>query len=258
MRLLRAAIPALSITAVTRAFDSGERRLAGFRHAGAPIGARSNGRPGVVRIIALLAGLLLTAVLAGNPSAAGAQGLIGDINGTPTGGVTTENINQWQEYTYTFVPLQATSNLTFTFINGPGFSALDSTTFAGTIGGTGGLTLAGGAETLTGANLYLGATTISGGTLALSGAGSISASSAVNLATGGIFDLSALTNGGTSIVTLGNTVAGQTGSVNLGGNTLTLSNASMTFAGVRRWPTPIHRCPSPAQGLWPPYPRRIR
>jgi autotransporter-associated beta strand protein len=86
---------------------------------------------------------------------------------------------------------------------------------------------------LSGANTYTGGTSINGGTLALSGSGSIAQSSFVLLATGATLDISGLTNGGTSIVTLGNTAAtGQTGSVVLGANTLTLSDPSTAFAGV--------------------------
>ncbi len=57
-----------------------------------------------------------------------------------------------------------------------------STTYAGVIGGTGGLTLTAGTQTLTGANTYTGATTINAGTLALSGTGSVASSSQVNVA----------------------------------------------------------------------------
>ncbi|MBD8872774.1 autotransporter-associated beta strand repeat-containing protein [Rhodanobacter sp. DHB23] len=96
--------------------------------------------------------------------------------------------------------------------------------FAGVIGGSGGLTLAGGTETLTGANTYTGATTIGGGTLALSGKGSLAASSGVT--DNGMLDISAST-GGASITSLGGS-----GAVNLGSRTLTLSNASGSFAGV--------------------------
>ena len=58
------------------------------------------------------------------------------------------------------------------------------------IGGTGGLTVDGaGTETLSGVNTYSGATTIgSGETLALSGSGSIAASS--DVADDGTFDIS--------------------------------------------------------------------
>ena len=87
----------------------------------------------------------------------------------------------------------------------------------------GGLTIAGGTELLTGANTYTGATTIdSGAGLLLSG--SISNTSGVFDA--GNFDISA-TTAGASI----NSISG-TGTVFLGGRTLTLSNASGTFAGT--------------------------
>ncbi|MCY1167214.1 autotransporter-associated beta strand repeat protein [compost metagenome] len=111
-----------------------------------------------------------------------------------------------------------------------------STTYSGSIqnsGATGALTKIGtGTLTLTsGGNTYTDATTLNAGTLALSGTGSIASSSAVNLATGATFDISGHA-GGTSITTLGNTAAGQTGTVNLGGNTLTLTNANSVFDGV--------------------------
>ena len=100
-----------------------------------------------------------------------------------------------------------------------------STTFAGVIAGSGGLTVGGGTETLTGTNTYTGATTInSGATLALSGTGSIAASSGV--ASNGTFDISG-TTAGASIRRLSGT-----GGVTLGARTLTLTNASTTFAGV--------------------------
>ncbi|MGA2057895.1 MAG: autotransporter domain-containing protein [Bradyrhizobium sp.] len=85
--------------------------------------------------------------------------------------------------------------------------------------------------TLSNINTYTGATTIGAGTtLALFVNGSIASSSAVNLATGGTFDISQ--TGGTSITTLGNTASGQTGTVSLGGRTLTITNGSGTFGGV--------------------------
>ena len=85
--------------------------------------------------------------------------------------------------------------------------------------------------TLTGTNTYSGATTIMAGTLALSGSGSIANSSGVSLATGAVFDLSQTTSGA-SIESLGNTAAGQTGTVYLGAQTLTLTGALTTFGGV--------------------------
>ncbi|WP_338821634.1 autotransporter outer membrane beta-barrel domain-containing protein [Bradyrhizobium septentrionale] len=98
-------------------------------------------------------------------------------------------------------------------------------TFAGVIGGSGGLTLTGGTQTLSGANTYSGVTTITGGTLALSGTGSIGNSS--HVVANSVFDISGLTGAGTSIQSL----AGS-GNVALGAKTLTLTNASDTFAGA--------------------------
>ena len=101
-----------------------------------------------------------------------------------------------------------------------------STTFGGVIGGTGGLTTAGGNQTLSGTNTYTGVTTINAGsTLSLAGTGSISTSSGV--ADAGTFNIAPLTNGGTTITTLSGA-----GKVTLGGNFLTLSNASGVFSGV--------------------------
>jgi autotransporter-associated beta strand protein len=101
--------------------------------------------------------------------------------------------------------------------------------FSGAITGSGGLTLTAGTETLTGTNTYTGVTTVNGGTLALSGAGSVANSSQINLASSGTtFDISG-TSAGATITTL----AGAAGSyVMLGGQTLTLSSASTTYAGT--------------------------
>ena len=104
-----------------------------------------------------------------------------------------------------------------------------STTYAGIIGGTGGLTLTTGTETLSGANTYTGATTINGGTLALSGTGSIAASGQVNVANAaGTFSIAGTTAGAT-ITTL-NGVANS--KVTLGTQTLTIANGSTTYAGI--------------------------
>lgn len=100
-------------------------------------------------------------------------------------------------------------------------------TFAGAIGGTGGLAVTAGTETLSGANTYTGATAISSGaTLALSGSGSVAASSGVT--DNGTLDISGTTNGA-SITSLSGS---SSGSVVLGAKTLTLSNALGDFAGV--------------------------
>ncbi len=100
-----------------------------------------------------------------------------------------------------------------------------STNFSGDISGTGNLTVAAGTETLSGVNGYTGATTVNAGAaLDLAGVGSIAASSGVT--DNGAFDIAQASNGGSLIKTL----AGN-GTVNLGSNTLTLTQASSTFAG---------------------------
>lgn len=98
-----------------------------------------------------------------------------------------------------------------------------SGTFTGVIGGNGGLEVAAGTETLGGANTYRGATTIGRqATLALSGNGSI-ADSRVDVA--GTFDVSR-SKGKAAVKSL----AGA-GSVRLGTQTLTLTEAADSFGG---------------------------
>lgn len=92
--------------------------------------------------------------------------------------------------------------------------------------GVGGLTKIGsGRLNLAANNTYAGETVIQAGTLALTGAGTISNSSRV--VANGTFDISTIAAGGTSIQSL----AGS-GGVALGAKTLTITNASDTFAGV--------------------------
>jgi autotransporter-associated beta strand protein len=100
-----------------------------------------------------------------------------------------------------------------------------STTFSGSIQGSGGVTVSGGAETLTGINIYTGQTNIaSGAKINLSGSGSIALSS--NVIDQGTLDISATTSGA-SIVTLSGA-----GGVTLGSQTLSVTNGSTTFSGV--------------------------
>ena len=94
-------------------------------------------------------------------------------------------------------------------------------------------------------NLYTGVTTIESGKLALSGASSISQSSAVLIETGATFDISQVTSPattpiggaqGTSITTLGDATVGvSAGNVALGSKTLTITAGATTFSGVYRW-----------------------
>jgi uncharacterized protein with beta-barrel porin domain len=105
----------------------------------------------------------------------------------------------------------------------------NAVTLANLISGSGGVTVAnsgsGGALTLTTNNGYTGGTTINtGASLALSGAGSIASSSGVT--DNGTFDISGAANGA-SIASLSGS-----GSVNLGNQTLTLTNASGVFGGT--------------------------
>jgi autotransporter-associated beta strand protein len=127
-----------------------------------------------------------------------------------------------------------TSGADITTLSGLGKVALGAKTltltkakgdFAGSIGGTGGLSVAAGDETLSGAESYAGTTGIAAGaTLALTGAGSIAASRGV--AANGVFDIAATPAGATITTLSGN------GSVTLGAETLTLANASTSFGGA--------------------------
>src|SRR6185437_15609126 len=106
------------------------------------------------------------------------------------------------------------------------FDHSDAMTYGGVISRSGSVTQAGtGTLALTGMNTYSGQTTInSGSTLALVGTGSVAASSGV--LDSGTFDISGATSGATVQSLSG------TGAVALGGQMLTLSNASGNFSGV--------------------------
>ncbi|RDS78904.1 hypothetical protein DWU98_20505 [Dyella monticola] len=131
----------------------------------------------------------------------------------------------------TFDISNTTSGALITSLSGTGTVNLGTQTltltqasgsFSGAINGGGGLTLEAGTETLGGNNSYNGMTAINGGTLMLSGAGSIAHSS--DVVDSGTFDIS--NTSGASITSL----AGN-GTVNLGAQTLTLTDANDTFSG---------------------------
>ncbi|WP_028389486.1 autotransporter domain-containing protein [Legionella fairfieldensis] len=110
------------------------------------------------------------------------------------------------------------------------FNRLDGITYSNVISGSGSLTQAGsGSLTLSNVNTYTGSTTISNGTLALTGSGTISTSSGVDLTTpGATFDISSSSSDQTIQDLSG--VAGTF--VNLGSQTLTAGTSNSTlFAG---------------------------
>lgn len=101
-------------------------------------------------------------------------------------------------------------------------------------GGAGGnLVLATGASAqFSGSNTYTGTTTIAAGAeldLVSNGASHGSIATSSNVANNGIFDISGLTNGGTSIRSLSGAASG---AVNLGSNNLTITGGNGTFAGA--------------------------
>src|SRR5208282_3078850 len=128
--------------------------------------------------------------LSGSGSIADSIGVT--INGTGNLNITNASGNE------SIITLSGVSGTTVTLGANTLILTDASSDYEGAINGTGGLTLTTGLETLSGDNGYSGATTINGGTLALSGTGSISASA--DVADDGTFNISGLTNGGTSII----------------------------------------------------------
>ncbi len=105
--------------------------------------------------------------------------------------------------------------------------AVASTTFAGTITGTGGLTKTGiGTLTLSGANNYTGPTLVNWGTLLLGGANAIGGSSALTVANGATFNLNGYNATPASLSGGGNVALGN-GTLSVGGD-----NSSTTFSGI--------------------------
>jgi T5SS/PEP-CTERM-associated repeat protein/autotransporter-associated beta strand protein len=99
------------------------------------------------------------------------------------------------------------------------FNHSNASAYSGIISGTGSVKKQGGGQlTLNGANSYTGLTTISGGTIALSGTGSIG-TGGLNLGSGGVFDIVALTSGTYSLPSTGDLI----GSGTLTGNGHTLA-----------------------------------
>ena len=96
---------------------------------------------------------------------------------------------------------------------------------SGPVSGTGSLTLQSGSVNTSGVSTYTGATTINSGAIfALTGPGSIANSS-------GVFDQGSFDISGTTVGASIQSISGS-GTVSLGGKTLTLTNASGIFSGV--------------------------
>jgi autotransporter-associated beta strand protein len=126
----------------------------------------------------------------------------------------------------------ALGSKTLTITSGSSFNGVIQD--GGIGGGTAGnLVIAAGAtQGLGGVNTYTGSTTIAaGGELDLSSSGARHGSIATSsgLINNGLFDITNLTNGGTSIKSLS---GASTGIVNLDVNTLTITNANGNYAGV--------------------------
>ena len=166
------------------------------------------------------------------------------------GGISSSPITLEGSGSFDISQLPYNSTTTITDLSGTSFSSevilgfntltlgtSNNTSFAGVIsdasGYYAGQIIKEGAGTLTllGVNVYIGVTTINDGTIALSGSGSIS-NSQLYFPSAGTFDISGLTNGGTSIPDL---IGYGSPTINLGANTLTIgtpSSPSAIFFGL--------------------------
>ena len=134
----------------------------------------------------------------------------------------------------TFDISSTTSGTSLKSMSGTGSTVLGSKTltltnsgdtYSGAISGTGGLTVSGGNQTLTGVNNFSGSTLVSlGATISLSGSGSISNSSGVT--NNGTLNI-ANTTTGASLTTISGS-----GTTILGSKQLTITNGSSTYSGV--------------------------
>lgn len=113
-----------------------------------------------------------------------------------------------------------------------------SSTFAGNIGTTGtsvsSMNLAkigSGTFTLAGNNTYTGATNVSQGTLALTGTGSISHSTLINVTSGAVFDVSGLSTGTYALAAGQSLIAGRTSAfaTDINGSLATANNSASTL-----------------------------
>lgn len=137
----------------------------------------------------------------------------------------------------TFDIADATGTVSITTLSGSGTVRLGANTltisngnstglFSGVINGTGGLTVTGGNQVFSGANTYIGDTHVQGGALSLVVGGSLR--SAVTVDSGATLHVvpNITSTGSASVLSLGGA-----GAVDLGANTLTVTNAAQTFSG---------------------------
>jgi outer membrane autotransporter protein len=168
-----------------------------------------------------------TTSILGGTLALSDSGELGNTTALNISSGATFDISRAQKITHAVGLLSGGGNVLLGSNNVSTGGAGDST-FAGSISGIGGLSKTGdGTLTLSGVNSYTGATRVEGGTLALEGAGRLSASSAV-LISQGTFDI-ARADGAREVGSIGGA-----GRIRLGANTLTVGadNSSNIYGGV--------------------------